>query len=91
MISGNSRGLAACISQGLRGTPAQQPIGDRICFSAEDCIWDRPVWQQHFMPHPSAPIAPAANRLPPRMMTMAVHTTLSMIDLALVEILFIVN
>jgi hypothetical protein len=42
------------------------------------------------MPQPSDPIAPAANRLPPRIKTKAVHTAFSIIVLVLVAILFIV-
>jgi hypothetical protein len=42
------------------------------------------------MPQPSDPIAPAANRLPLRIRIKAVLTALSMIDLLLAEVLFIV-
>ena len=90
MISGNSKGPADCKSQGLSGTPEQQPIGDRICCSAETCT-AAPLWQQHFMPQPSKPMAPAANRLAPRTRTRAVHTAFSVIDRVLLEILFMVS
>jgi hypothetical protein len=90
VISGNSNGLVDCKLQGLSGTPEQQPIGDRICLSAAGCMWVGPGWQQHFIPQPPEPIAPAANRLPPRTRTRAVHTAFSRIDLMPVEILFIV-
>jgi hypothetical protein len=43
ITSGNSNGLADCKSQGLSGTPEQQPMGARICFSAEGCMWVGPV------------------------------------------------
>jgi hypothetical protein len=91
MISGNSNGLADCMSQGFSGTAEQQPIGDRICFSAGGCRWVGPAWQQHFIPQPSDPIAPVANRLPPRIRTMAVHTAFSMVDLFPAAVFFIVK
>jgi len=91
ITSGNSKGIADCISQGLSGTPEQQPMGDCICFSAAGCMWVGPVWQQHVIPQPPDPMAPAANRLPPRIRTKAVHTAFSRIDLMPVEILFMVS
>ena len=38
IISGNSKGWADFISQGLSGLPEQQSIVDRICCSAEGCM-----------------------------------------------------
>jgi len=54
-------------------------------------MWTGSVWQQHFIAQPLDAITPAANRLPPRMRTMAVQTAFSIIILAPVEFLFIVG
>lgn len=89
-ISGSSNGLADCKSQERSGVSAQQPMGDRICFAAEGCMCSEPVWQQHCMPQPSAPITPEENKLPARIRTRTVHTAFSRIDLVSVKILFIV-
>jgi hypothetical protein len=64
---------------------------DRICISVEGFMWAGPLWQQHFIAQPFDAITPAADRLPPRIMTMAVQTAFNMIDFVPVRFLFIVS